>query len=137
MKALLYTALLALPVPLLILHSGWMLWRDPDPAARTQSLGFGLLTGGLMVFWLWLLAAACRPGGLGGAHFRWPAEAMQRLRRVIFVFTSIYVPTQLMVILCFYSSEASYFDGLGRVLFIAAHIGWAWLIWRQCRCCIA
>ena len=129
-KAMACTILLAVPVPIVLWHSGWLLWRDTSPEGRPQLFGLALLAGGWMAFALRSLAEACREGGIAEAHFGSPPAVLRRLRRASLAFLLAYVPSLLVAITTFYADDPGHFDSLGRLVFIASHLFWALLLWR-------
>jgi potassium efflux system protein len=76
------------------------------------------------------LAAVCRPGGLGAGHFGWNQETLARFRRAIHWFLAVYIPAFLLTSSCAYGAASDYFDSLGRVCFILAHVWSAIILWR-------
>ncbi len=129
-EALLWTSLLAIPVPLLIAFAGWALGQTAKPSDWLRGLAGGLGYAAQITLAMGFLAALCRPGGLGTSHFGWSEERLTRFRRAILGFTAFYVPAFLLTSSCAYGAASDYFDSVGRVSFILAHVWTAVVLWR-------
>jgi potassium efflux system protein len=132
-EALLWTSLLALPIPLLMGLSGWALEQTTRPSDWLQGFAGGLEFAARATFAMGLLAVVCRPGGLGASHFRWNQEALTRFRKAIHWFLVVYIPAFLLTSSCAYGAASIHFDSLGRVCFILAHVWSAIIFWRLFR----
>ena len=122
-QALMWTILLAAPIPLFCAVVWWVV----DPVTESNDWLRGVGIGLSKAVWLTLLAffivAMCRPGGLGVAHFGWAPQTVKRVRTAVIGFTIIYVPALLVT----YSTllgplSSQYGDNIGRVSFILAQI---------------
>jgi potassium efflux system protein len=74
------TLLLAAPWPLLAAVLGWGLGNAHGAGAFTLAVGQALLAIALPFFYLRAFRLLCMTGGLADRHFRWPAEALRKLR---------------------------------------------------------
>ncbi len=138
-KALLYTALLALPVPILVFSATWALGQAANPSAWLREITRGLWLSGLIASALAFLAEVCRRGGLGEAHFGWPEAAVRRLRRATFWFGIIYIPALLVTAgsivgdSSLIGQSTQYLHSVGRISFILAHVWAVILLWKLLR----
>ncbi|MGI9471362.1 MAG: mechanosensitive ion channel domain-containing protein [Rubripirellula sp.] len=129
-QALVVTLLLALPIPMVLFFLSWAIQQAPDQSAWLRGLGSGLQDVGWVSVFLEFLGAACRPGGLGTAHFGRRPATLKLIRKTTFRFGLIYVPAHLLVASTLYGDASQFSDSVGRFVFILAHIGVAALIWR-------
>ncbi|MHC4176968.1 MAG: mechanosensitive ion channel domain-containing protein [Planctomycetota bacterium] len=132
-EALLWTSLLALPIPLLIGFAGWALGQTPKPSDWLRGLAGGLEFAAQVTLALGFMAAVCRPGGLGACHFGWNQETLARFRSAVHWFLTFYIPASLLTASCAYGAASEYFDSVGRVSFILAHAWAAVVLWRLFR----
>jgi potassium efflux system protein len=129
-KALIWTSLLVVPVPILIGFVGWALGQLPTPSDWMRGIARGLQIAAWIMLVMGFMAAVCRPGGLGAAHFRWSDEAIARFRKTIQRFTVVYIPALLLTFSCAYGDASQYHDSVGRISFILAHIWAAIVLWQ-------
>lgn len=129
-RAFLWTLLLAIPVPLVVLFAGWTLQRAPDSSDWLLGLSAGLQ----IAAWVLLVAAffsgVVRPNGLGAAHFDWNQEVLDRLRSAVFALMAVYVPALLITVSCTYGDASEHLASLGRVSFMVAHLWMIFLLYR-------
>ena len=131
--ALLYTALLAAPVPLAAGAFAWAVGSTADPSDWLRGLALGLDRATWVLLGLALLAAVCRPGGLGAGHFRWADDPLARVRRGVSSFAWVYVPALVMTSSGVYEESSDHLFGVGRVAFMLAHAWAAVVFWRLLR----
>ena len=124
-KAVLWTALLALPVPLLVGLLTSMLAQASEPSIWLSDINRGM-TGALSVVTAAsAIAACCYPGGLGDVHFAWRKESLAWLRRGNRWLTFVYVPLALLAYCTLSSESGRFLHSLGRVSFL---FGLVWLL---------
>jgi len=124
-KALLITALIALPWPLLIGYFGWLLARGPEASEFATSVGSGLIAVSFVILALRFLQALCLPRGLLRVHFEWNERACQMLIRNLGRLAVIAVPTSFLIGMIEVSKSQIYRDGLGRLTFLVGAIALA------------
>jgi len=107
-RAVFWTALLALPVPLLVGFVAWALAQADAPSTWLRDINRGMPGAVLVVSAAFAIAACCRPGGLGAAHFGWRSESLSWLRRASHWFAIVYVPLVLLAF-CTLSSDSGRF----------------------------
>jgi potassium efflux system protein len=129
-EALLWTTLLAIPVPLLIGGAAWALGQLPAPSAWLRGIAEGVQLVAWISLGLALLAEVCRPGGLGEMHFRWKQAPLARLRASVHGFAVVYLPALLITAAGVYEETAEFFSSVGRCSFILAQIWTAIVLWR-------
>ena len=129
-EALLWTLLLAIPIPLVVFYAGWALVRLPALSDWMWGLTSGLERGAWILFAAAFFSSVMRRGGLGAAHFGWRQETLDRLRTTISRFVVVYVPTFLLTLSCVYGEASKHFESLGRVSFIMAHLWMTFLVFR-------
>jgi len=130
LMAALWTLMLALPIPLLLWFGVFALRNAPQPTQWTWDLAGGLETGAWLTFGGTLLAAACRPAGLGAGHFGWKNTALVPVRRTILLYLVVSVPMLVLAASTFHEDQAYYFNSLGRLALIGSVLWAAWLAWR-------
>ncbi len=79
-QAILWSLLLAVPLPMLLAGPGWLLYTQWTSSAYLQSVGFALLVTAFVVLPLEVLRQVVRRGGLGTDHFQWPSSTVQPIR---------------------------------------------------------
>ncbi len=124
-EALLWTTLLALPIPLAIGYVREGLAQVPEPSDWLEGVAIGLPFAAWLTFVTSFLIAVCRKDGLGPVHFGWGQEPLNRTRSLLRRYTLVYVPAILLTCSTLYGSASDYFDSVGRVSFMLAQIGTA------------
>ncbi len=130
-QALLWTFLLAAPIPLLLTFLWWTL----EPSTNTNEWLRGVANGLTEAIWLTLLLgfviAACRPGGLGIVHFRWKKQPVKRVKKVILAFGIVYVLALLVTDSTLFGElSAQYGGNVGRISFMLAQVWTLIVLWR-------
>ena len=123
--------LLAAPVPLFLFWAGDALATPEGQSAAVAALGGALSTTAVVLFPLLLFGALMQPGGPCNAHFRWPTQASQALRRHLRWFLPLLAP--LLVLALAFGGQESYQDSLGRPAAWAALAALAILLARVLR----
>ncbi len=128
------TLMLALPVPLTVGLSGWLIANSGLEAhAFTQSLKltFGLLAPVLLVLYLFL--DMCRPSGLFARHFNWTEKARARLHSNLIWFTRIEIGAIFLFGLSVFSSPPGLQYGIGIAAFVIGSLALAVLTFQFLR----
>lgn len=128
-KALLWTSLLAAPIPILFGLTAWILGNARSPSEWMVGMadGFKHLTSIVMV--ATFVSEACRPSGLGTVHFGWDEEHVASVTRAVKLFCAVYVPMMVLAGSTSFGEASQYRDSVGRTAFILAH-AWAMLVLR-------
>lgn len=119
-KCLLWTLLLAAPVPALFFFGGRLLLLMPAPGTYVTGFARSLevLTGYATL--CALLSAATRAGGLADAHFAWPAPALATLRRGVRLARDLGLPLLFISVTSLGASLDAGSSAVSRLAFIAA-----------------
>ncbi len=84
LRAVLYTSLRVVPLPLFILVLGWGCWSATNAREEAnQTLGPALMMLAAILFVLSFLREICLPDGLASAHFRVPEADVALLNRAL------------------------------------------------------
>ena len=81
LKAIALSALVAAPVSLALALVGWQLASSLEAGPFAKQVGGALLSISVILYYLRSFRVLCIPGGVADKHFRWPADALVRLRR--------------------------------------------------------
>lgn len=133
LKALVVTALLALPLPLLVSLLAGALWSGMGSGDWSQGVAFALFAVLPVLTGLVLLHNVCLPDGLAEAHFRWQRPVVQQLRRAITGLACGYVPALFVIALTFADPAGRHIHSLGRLTFLLAMAWVAYWIVRTLR----
>ena len=129
--AMVVTALLALPIPLTISISAWLMSNSgATPQAFTQGLSQTLTVLGSVLLVLYLFQDMCRPTGLFERHFNWTETARNRLQANLRWFVRLQAVAILVFGLTVFSSPPGIEYGLGVAAFIVASVGLAALTFQ-------
>lgn len=117
-RTLLITAVLALPLPLVLGFFGWLLTRPPEASEFAGSVGYGFLAAALVVYGLRFLQLLCLERGALQAHFNWSARACRVLKRNVSWLMPVAVPAVFVLGMIEASNSQVFRDGLGRLTFV-------------------
>ncbi len=124
-QALLITALLALPLPVLTGYVGWLLAQAPEASAFAVSVGKGLVATSLLILAIRFLQLLCLPRGLLRVHFDWNQRACKMLVRNLGRLLLVAAPVVFLIGMIEGSNSQVYRDGLGRLAFLTTAIAFA------------
>ena len=116
-RAIGFTVLAAALGPAVCAMLGWRLWAL-CPAARSESLGLGLLMTAGVYFVLEITRQVCRPHGLGEAHFAWSSRGLTQFRRNLQRFMVAALPLVLLLKVIETLGRQDWDDSLGRCGFL-------------------
>lgn len=120
-KALLWTFLLSLPIPLLLGYAALILPQPDSSLDWLAGIRIGMRSFALSVFAAFIILAISIPGGLGQKHFKWRSEVLCWLRRSSYLFLFIYFPLIILTCCAIFSETAEHIDNIGRISFVIAH----------------
>ncbi|WP_319381030.1 mechanosensitive ion channel domain-containing protein [Thiomicrorhabdus sp.] len=130
LQALIYTLLLALPLPWFMLVAGELLSLSDPTHDVTIGVSNGLLDAGLLVLVLNSLKEVCRKDGLAERHFHWKESVRRTLRREL----NWAIPSGALLILLVDittdSSGPADTQLIGRIAFLALMVAFALLLFR-------
>ena len=130
-NALLYTYLITVPLPGLLLFLGWRLSFATAGATNfAYATGVALTGTGMYYFILSGLLHTCHPEGLGRNHFRWTSEHVQQIRYSILYFLYPTLLPVFLFVLMNHLDNRLYRDALGRTFFIVTMLMIAWFVRR-------
>lgn len=120
LKALAYTLILVLPLPLLLAGLGWFLNQNIEMHDFSKSLGAGLRGAATPLFSIQFFYKIFAPQGIARKHFQWQKTNVSLLRKQIAWFRFVIVPTALMINGTSASEQTAHSDNLGRLALIIA-----------------
>jgi potassium efflux system protein len=113
----LLTCLIAALVPLIMLWAAWFIEAPGQQPRIAQGLGTGLRRAAGSLFLLDVLRISLWPKGLAGAHFRWPLDPVNEIRRNLWWFMILVVPGAVVATAVVeFGSEAAV-ASIGRAMF--------------------
>jgi potassium efflux system protein len=118
LRALAYTVMLAAPGPLAVGLVGWRLAAAGGAPEFAKALGAALLQAAAVFLSLAFLRVVCREGGLGEAHFRWPAQVLRLIRRHLAWYAPLAAAATFLVVALESQANAAYRHSLGRAALI-------------------
>lgn len=118
LKALFYTFLEVIPIPLLTFYLGWFLYSDTEISDFTRSVGAGLKAAAVPFFILQLLYLMFAEKGIAAKHFQWKKATTRLLQKPIGWIRFISIPAVFIIAMSGASSNSSYSDSIGRLALI-------------------
>ncbi|KKN95366.1 hypothetical protein LCGC14_0178930 [marine sediment metagenome] len=125
-RALLLTALMVVPVPLVLSGIGFLLSTGDEPAM--PELGQGLSQMALAWFILHMLYRVLDPHGIATRHFRWEPELVGRLHRLARRAAWVVLPLVLVIAVAEIRPEKLSEDVLGRLFMLVGMLVLAYLL---------
>ncbi len=122
LRALLYSALLALPAPAIMGFIGMGILSYPVDSDWIRGFGQGLMWVSFSLLWALIIREFSRPGGLGEAHLSWSERSCGVLRRAVWWLIWSYVPLSLLASTMVYEESAKHFDSAGRLFIVLSHL---------------
>ena len=117
-KALLYTLILVLPLPVFIYYLGWFLSGDPHVANFSKAVGVGLESTAIPLFVLQLFYRLFANDGIAIMHFQWQKKTASLLKKQIAWFRFIIIPGVFLINATGASLLSNHSDNLGRLALI-------------------
>ena len=117
-RGAIWTALIALPFPLLIFAAGVALHLPTDQVPVALAAAAGLERVGSAYLLVEILRHLIRPGGLGDAHFRWRKPGQKLIRSNLVWFVPLMLPGLFLMTAMRQQETSQYFETLGRLSFI-------------------
>jgi potassium efflux system protein len=112
------TALLALPVPLLLLLCGWRLAANPECTDFAKAIAAGAEQSSWALLLVLSLASLVRPRGLAEAHFQWQSTTVAQLRRAIPLLLLSVLPFSFLLAVLEVRGDDRVIGSLGSLLLI-------------------
>jgi potassium efflux system protein len=131
--ALLDTLFIALLWPSVLLFCAWRLTAPNVTDDFVRAVGYGLWITSIHYFFLESMRQICRPQGLAEAHFNWPDEAVQIMRRSMRLVLLVTAPLVLVVTTLQGQSFELRQASLGRIAYLAGIAFLAVMVFRILR----
>ncbi len=109
----------ALPVPLLMALSGWLLQRTPVPTEFTESASRALLSTAPFLYNISLFRILAASNGVLQAHFGWLPGNLAVIRRQLDRLLVIGGPLVFIAVMALTSGDQTHNSSLGRLAFVA------------------
>jgi potassium efflux system protein len=122
LRALIFTLLLSLPIPILLIGASALLAAQ-DHSQTVRAISSGLYSSGSVLLLLDFARQLCRKSGLAEVHFRWNDRARRVLQRNLRWLILVEVAAAFLVASCDASGTEAYRLGVGRLAFIAGSSG--------------
>lgn len=129
-KALFYTLLLAMPVPMLLWVVGWQLGDTEEASAFSHAVGIGMLAVVLPLFSLSVFRVMCLPRGLFEIHFKWSADLISDLRKEMGRLMHTFVPIVFVIVTLVSIGEIDGGSDLRRLFILFAQATFALFFYR-------
>lgn len=120
LETLLLAAIMALPVPLVLVLVGWRLSSMPTKSSLAEACGKALIATAFFYFVAEFISQIIRSKGLGESHFRWATSTLVKLRRELRWFVPIAAVFVFLCTLIYSVDPIHQTDTIERVAFIAA-----------------
>ncbi|NEV62891.1 mechanosensitive ion channel [Thiorhodococcus minor] len=133
LQAIGLTLVAALPLPLLLWLLGWQIQASSTANAFSLALGGAFSKVALGLYYLLSFRMICITGGVADRHFRWSTEVLKRLRKGFDWFAIYAVPTSLLTITLYQSTDPAHVASLARLALIANLLGFATLFYLLLR----
>lgn len=115
LRALGYTLILVLPLPLFLYYLGWFLNSHAHAADFSKSVGAGLLGVSLPLFFLEFFYRLFSSKGIASKHFQWRDSTTRFLRGQIVWMRFVILPAVFIICATEASRTSSHSDNLGRL----------------------
>lgn len=133
LRALVFTLLLALPVPTLLWGLSWFLARPQGQSQAAIAIAQGLRSCAELLLGLELVRRIFDPRGLGVAHFRWRSSSLGHLRWHLRWFTPAVLVTAYVVVTLDALHEPRWNDSLGRMALTVQALVYSVFVYRTLR----
>jgi potassium efflux system protein len=130
LRALILTALIAAPLPLIMITVALHLMLHGAATELSFAIGGSLLRVATVLYLLLLLKAICKPRGLAAAHFRWPVGNIAVLRRSTRLLIWLTLTVGLAFHLALDLSPTTYGGTPARLLLLAILAPLIWCLFR-------
>jgi len=121
-RAVLITALISLPVPVLLGYAGGLLVRAPQASEFAAAVGNGLIAAAAVYLVVRFVQNLCVPCGVFRAHFEWGDRECRALARNLRRFVLVVLPVAFLMGMIDASNSQVHRDGLGRLAFLVGAV---------------
>lgn len=115
LRAMGYSARVALGWPLLMVFSGWQLQQLPTAPDFTNSVAAGLLFAGWIMAVGLFLYEFCWKEGVAKVHFKWPESGRKTLRHSLPWLILVFAALSFVIITVQSNNDPVYMNSLGRL----------------------
>lgn len=133
LEATMLTALISIGWPGLMWYFGWRLINATDASELCKAVGNGLNETARVYLALELLRHTCGSRGLGESHFAWSTAALKLLRHNIRWFMLPLLLLMCITVTMAWQENDHWDSSLGRMCFIFALLGFAFVLHRILR----
>jgi potassium efflux system protein len=130
LRALAYTLILVLPLPLFMHFLGWILSSNVQVDNFSKAVGEGLRDASIPLFLLQFFYRMFADGGIASKHFQWQKNTVRLLRRQMAWLRFIAVPAVFIINSTGASNISMHSDSLGRLALIIIMIAMAVFLGR-------
>jgi len=130
LKAIFYTFLLAIPVPLILWLGVWQLANIPEVSPFSHAVAQALSFIVFPLFSLIIFRYMCYPGGLFEVHFKWSQQLIKGLRKEMGRLMLTFLPIIFITTLLISKGESSISGGLGRLFLLLTLTTFALFFYR-------
>ena len=121
--ALLYTFILALPLPICLFAVAGIIFKGAQPASSSTAIAAGLASVSSLSLILLFFRSMCRKGGVFEEHFGWSVVAREKLRIMLSWFVWVQSFATFIFVSALTSGMTELRYGIAIVAFIVASIG--------------
>jgi potassium efflux system protein len=114
-----YVMLLAAPMPLLLLSTGWELRAALDASEFTKEVGLTLMMLAPLLLDLHGLRVMAAPGSICAVHFGWRDRGLEQLVRDLRWFTPAVLVAGFIASVTLRTADQTWGTGVGRLAFVA------------------
>jgi len=129
-KALFYTFLLVIPVPMLLLITGWQLTNMYEASFFSHAVASGMLIIAFPLFSLIAFREMCLPSGLFNMHFKWSIALTNGLKNEMGRLMLTFIPIIFTAKLLLSIEGAGLNSGMGRLLILLTLTTFALFFYR-------
>jgi potassium-dependent mechanosensitive channel len=123
LKALAYTLILVLPLPVFVYFLGWFLGGNSHGADFSKAVGVGLQRTAIPLFVLQFFYRMFAANGIAVKHFQWQKNSASLLKMQVSWLRFVIVPSVFIINCTGASALSSYGDNLGRLALIVMMLG--------------
>ncbi len=130
LMALLYTASLVLPLPVLAYGWGWLLSNPNDGSHFGKAVGVGLQSAAVAFVFLQFVYQLFASNGVFRRHFHWQKDSVLLFRAHMGWLRWVVVPTAFLISITHASPDLTHSDSLGRLALIVVLAGLSVFLYR-------
>jgi potassium efflux system protein len=119
---LVWTGLITVLWPAVLILVAWVLGSGNEATDFGKAVGTALGAASVAFLLVEAFRQLCRPGGLGTAHFGWPAWSVRLARKHLAWLLAAGVPLTFVVVAMDVSGEVAWQNSLGRSVFIISQV---------------